>query len=79
MELKIGWRKLSAWLLIFALCAAITIRGVWTCGWQDIPANVKELLVWVTTVFFVVNGVAEHVSPNLAISIGRKGDQGAPQ
>ena len=40
-----GWRKLSAWGLLFALTAA----ALWMQ--KDIPANAKDLL-WGATMFF---------------------------
>lgn len=55
MENLIGWRKLSAWLLCFALCAAVSIKSVWIGTGSDLPPGVVDTLKWVTAFFFGFN------------------------
>ena len=47
----IGWRKLSAWFLTFALVAAATVLG------RDVPPNAKEVLIWACGFFFGANAL----------------------
>jgi len=69
METMIGWRKLGAWGLIFLLCAIVTVRLVWTGQVQDIPAGVQQVLIWVTSAFFVLNVVGEHMGTSPALDM----------
>lgn len=74
MEVKLGWRKLSAWLLIFLLCAAVTIKAVWDGRATDIPSGVQNVLIWVTSAFFVLNAVADHKALTPGAGNGPKTD-----
>ena len=49
----IGWRKLSAWLLVFILVAFATAQQL------EITDNGVEILKWVTGFFFGANAL-EH-------------------
>lgn len=69
METLIGWRKLSAWGLIFGLCAVVTIRAVWAGQVADIPAGVQNVLIWVTSAFFVLNVIGEHTGTSPALAM----------
>ena len=60
METALGWRKLSAWLLVFALCATVAIKSVFAGAAIDIPPGVIDLLKWITGLFFGAN-VVEHL------------------
>jgi len=71
MEIKLGWRKLSAWGLIFALCATVTIKAVFAGAAVDIPPGVIDMVKWVTLFFFGAN-VVEHIAPNLTIAAKNK-------
>jgi hypothetical protein len=51
----LGWRKLTAWALVFALCAAVSIKAVWMGAAQDIPPTVADVIKWVTAFFFGMN------------------------
>lgn len=72
METMIGWRKLAAWGLIFSLCSIVTVRVVWVCGVMDIPQGVQNILIWVTSAFFVLNVVGEHTGSSPALDLKRK-------
>lgn len=67
----LGWRKLSAWILIFALSAAVAIKLTFGCGAVDIPVNVVDLIKWVTGFFFGANAL-EHLSKNVSVNLGGK-------
>lgn len=67
MEIKLGWRKLSAWGLIFALCAVVAVKAVFAGAAVDIPPGVIDLLKWVTGFFFGAN-LIEHLAPNLTLT-----------
>ena len=54
----LGWRKLSAWSLIFVLSAVVSVKVV-IAGGGDIPPNVVELVKWCTGFFFGANAL-EH-------------------
>lgn len=60
----IGWRKLAAWFLCFALVSVST----WTQ--RDIPPNAKEVLIWASGFFFVVNGL-KPLAQNFKVAIGQ--------
>ena len=45
----LGWRKLSAWFLVFALVAAAMVLK------RDVPPEASKLLTWVTNGFFMAN------------------------
>lgn len=62
----LGWRKLSAWGLIFALGAYVSIVSV-SHGGADVPDNVVEMIKWVTGFFFGANAVV-HIAQNVKIS-----------
>ena len=66
MEVKLGWRKLSAWLLVFALCAVVAVKAVFAGTAVDIPSGVIDLLKWITGFFFGAN-VVEHVAGKVKI------------
>lgn len=69
----LGWRKLSAWLLVFALAAVVSFKVVHGGQGADIPPNAVDLVKWVTAFFFGANAV-EHLSSKLSVSVG-KGQQ----
>ena len=52
----LGWRKMSAWLLVFALVCVATYNK------YEIPANNVDLVKWVTAYFFVVNGAKPAIT-----------------
>lgn len=66
----VGWRKLSAWLLIFAVAAAVAINLTFKGGALDIPPNVVDLIKWVTAFFFGANAL-EHFTDKLDIKVGK--------
>lgn len=72
METMIGWRKLGAWGLIFALCSAVTLRLVWKGLVTDIPPGVQWVLITVTSAFFVLNVVGEHMGSSPALDFKAK-------
>ena len=45
----LGWRKLSAWFLVFVLIVASTLLS------RDIPDNAADTLKWITMAFFGAN------------------------
>jgi hypothetical protein len=49
----IGWRKLSAWAAVFILVAGATYLQ------QDVPPHAKDLLVFVTSGFFLTNAAGK--------------------
>jgi hypothetical protein len=49
----IGWRKLTAWGLVFLLVLVATILQL------DVPPHAKELLVFVTGGFFLGNAAGK--------------------
>ena len=63
--MKIGWRKISAWVLLYALVVFATWRQV------EIGENALQLIVWTTGFFFGANSL-EHLAGKLDISIGPK-------
>ena len=67
----LGWRKLGAWLLVFALCAVIAIKAVFMGAAVDIPAGVIDLIKWVTGFFFLGN-TAEHALKGFNLKVEPK-------
>lgn len=64
---KIGWRKLAGWSLVYLLvvyCSAV-IR-------YEIPDANVELLKWVTLYFFGANAL-EHMKESFSVKIGKGG------
>lgn len=61
----LGWRKLSAWGLIFALCAAVALKAI-AAGSGDIPPGVADLLQNVTWFFFGSN-LVEHIAGKVQV------------
>ena len=49
----LGWRKLSAWFLVYVLVAGATYMQ------RDILPEAKELLVWATGALMTANVVAK--------------------
>lgn len=49
----IGWRKMTAWGAVFALVVASTILGL------DVPEHAQELLIFVTSGFFLGNAAGK--------------------
>ena len=47
----LGWRKLAAWFLVFALAAAMSWKGL------EIKAINADLIKWVTGFFFGANAL----------------------
>jgi hypothetical protein len=66
MNVGLGWRKLSAWLLVFALCAVVAIKSVFAGASIDIPPGVIDLIKWVTGFFFGAN-VVEHLAGKVQV------------
>ena len=64
--MALGWRKLSAWLLVFALCAVVAIKSVFAGAAIDIPAGVIDLIKWVTGFFFGAN-IVEHLAGKVQV------------
>lgn len=48
--MKIGWRKMTAWFLVFGLVAVASLVVK-----VDIPENNMNILIWVTNGFFLTN------------------------
>lgn len=69
MDFTLGWRKLTAWGLIFALCSAVAIKAVFAGQANDLPAGVIDLIKWVTGFFFGAN-VLEHLSSKVTLTNG---------
>jgi hypothetical protein len=44
-----GWRKLAAWALVYGLVVLSTWKQF------DVQPNAKDLLIWVSSAFFVTN------------------------
>lgn len=65
----IGWRKLTAWFLCFALVAVAT----WLQ--RDVPPNAKEVLIWASGYFFVANAV-KPLAQGVKVSIGQPSQGG---
>ena len=63
----IGFRKLTAWLLVFGLCAAVAIRTVWIDHATDIPQITADLLKWATGFFFGFN-VADKLTDKYTLT-----------
>lgn len=72
MEVMIGWRKLGAWGIIVALCSVVTLKLVWDKQVTDIPAGVQNVLIWITTAFFMANVVGEHIGSSPALDLKAK-------
>lgn len=64
----LGWRKLSAWFLVFALGAYVSIDVVGHNGGNDIPNNVLELIKWVTGFFFGANAIV-HIAKEVGVKV----------
>ncbi len=62
----VGWRKLSAWGLIFSLCAVVAIKAVFAGASVDIPPGVIDLIKWVTGFFFGAN-IVEHLAGKVQV------------
>ena len=60
-----GWRKISAWVLIYALVVFATWQKV------SLPDNGLDLLIWITGFFFGANSL-EHLAGKLSINVGQK-------
>ena len=59
----LGWRKLSAWALVFVMCAAALYLD------RDIPVNAKDLIMWVTGFFFGAN-MLKPLTQNIKVNLG---------
>lgn len=66
MATALGWRKLSAWLLVFALCSTVAIKSVFAGAAIDIPPGVIDLIKWVTGFFFGAN-IVEHLAGKVQV------------
>lgn len=66
MNVGLGWRKLTAWLLIFGLCCTVAIKSVFAGASIDIPPGVIDLIKWVTGFFFGAN-VVEHLAGKVQV------------
>ena len=60
----IGWRKTTAWALVFTLVAVATYFK------RDVPINAKDLLVYATGFFFGANAI-KPLMKGVKISIGQ--------
>lgn len=70
MAWMIGWRKLSAWLMVFGLCAFVSVKTV-LAGGGDIPAGVIDLVKWVTGFFFAGNAI-ENLAGKITVTTNGK-------
>ena len=61
----IGWRKILAWVLVYALVVAATWREV------IIGDNGMNLIIWITGFFFGANSI-EHMAEKFSINVGKK-------
>jgi len=52
----IGWRKLSAWLLVYTMATVATFMDI------AIPDNNVDLIKWVTGFFFGTNALIHGVA-----------------
>lgn len=59
----IGWRKLTAWLLVYILVGA----SMWMQ--RDVPANSKEIIIWATGFFFGANAI-KPLMQGVSVNIG---------
>lgn len=66
----LGWRKLSAWLLVFGLSAVVSLKLVAGGAVTDVPPNAVDLVKWVTGFFFGANAV-EHLAGRLSVNVGK--------
>lgn len=57
-----GWRKLGAWALVFALCAYVTFAKL------DVPDNAVDMIKWVTAFFFGSNAFV-HLAKNIGVKV----------
>lgn len=64
----LGWRKLGAWFLVFALGAYVSIDVVGHNNGADIPDNVLELIKWVTGFFFGANAIV-HIAKEIGVKV----------
>ena len=63
--IMLGWRKLAAWFLVYALVA-------YTSHYQiEIASNNADLIKWVTGFFFGAN-VLKPLAQNISIGVGGK-------
>ena len=63
--MKFGWRKISAWILVYALAVLATWKQV------AIGDNALNLIIWTTGFFFGANSL-EHLADKLSINVGPK-------
>lgn len=62
----LGWRKLSAWGLVFIFVVAATFFAK-----NAIPAENAELLKWITAFFFGANAI-EHFAGKFKVNVSPK-------
>ena len=60
MTKKLGWRKLSAWFLVYAFVVAATVFS------REIGDNSVELVKYVTGFFFASNAL-EHFAGKITV------------
>ncbi len=63
----IGWRKLSAWLLVYVLVAVSTFLQ------RDVLPNAKEVIIWASGFFFVANAT-KPMAQGIKINLGGGGN-----
>lgn len=59
----LGWRKLGAWVLVYAFVVAATFMV------KDISDNALDLTKWVTAFFFGANAI-EHAVGKIKVNVG---------
>ena len=64
----LGWRKLAAWFLVYALVAVATLAFVEA---REIPEQNAKVIMWVTSFFFGTN-MLKPLFNNIKIGVGAK-------
>ena len=63
--MKLGWRKLSAWALVYIFVVAATFFS------KEIGENAFALMKWVTGFFFGANAL-EHFAGKIGVNVKPK-------
>jgi hypothetical protein len=64
-KMKLGWRKLTAWALVYVFIVTATFIA------KDIGDNAVELMKWVTGFFFGANAL-EHFAGKIGVNVKPK-------
>ena len=64
--MKLGWRKLSAWALVYVFVVVATLAFKF-----EIPAGNVGLVQWVTGFFFASNAL-EHFAGKIGVNVKPK-------